>query len=438
MGVQGNGLQRRSWRWRGKLREDISMMARHPVLFAADSPLALPTGGGRTRILAEIRNVSDRAFDPSLVCFVSMEQMLRHGRRLLSSRRHLESEAGCPVTYLPQLPFSRFSWIGKANDWLKTKAVQRYAARRRAGIVHTHSLGTAIASIRARAGKRQLRVIADIHGAAPEEYLESIGGTVPNTTFRHLSDRERTVVSMADGLIVVSEELREHLESKHGIEARHVLVLPCCTDVERFPVPNGETSDLARTALGANGRPVVCYLGSTESYQMPSKMCSIFNSVAREIDGAFFLVISHGGDVIEKELIRLGLDRKHYAIRAANSGQVPWFLAAADVGLVIRADSAVNRVAFPTKLAEYLASGVPVVTTPYVGDASKLVMTNDCGLVVHPEDPEIGAKVSGFLASVVRNRPSYAETCRKVAEEHLDWKSVGDRIATEYRRVLKA
>jgi hypothetical protein len=53
----------------------------------------------------------------------------------------------------------------------------------------------------------------------------------------------------------------------------------------------------------------------------------------------------------------------------------------ADYGLLVRERSTTNRVAAPTKFAEYLAAGLRVLISPEVGDYSELVQVHDLGIV---------------------------------------------------------
>ena len=56
----------------------------------------------------------------------------------------------------------------------------------------------------------------------------------------------------------------------------------------------------------------------------------------------------------------------------------------ADLAYLIRDDLKLNHHAFPTKFAEYLASGVPVITTPYIHTIAPMVKNNDLGEVIEP------------------------------------------------------
>ena len=62
--------------------------------------------------------------------------------------------------------------------------------------------------------------------------------------------------------------------------------------------------------------------------------------------------------------------------------QVRRSLMACDIGILLREDSLTNRVASPTKFAEYISAGLPVLISPYLGDLSDLVLEQHLGLVV--------------------------------------------------------
>ena len=87
------------------------------VLFVATSSNA-NSGGGRTRIVDIAREVQKRVFLPYIVCFVYGTQWLSGPRFLAQGRARLAADAGCPVIYLPFLPFGRLPLVSWLNSWL--------------------------------------------------------------------------------------------------------------------------------------------------------------------------------------------------------------------------------------------------------------------------------------------------------------------------------
>ncbi|MDQ3101430.1 MAG: glycosyltransferase, partial [Bacteroidota bacterium] len=64
--------------------------------------------------------------------------------------------------------------------------------------------------------------------------------------------------------------------------------------------------------------------------------------------------------------------------------QVHGVLAACDIGLLVRSRSVTNEVASPTKFAEYLHAGLPVLISENIGDLSELVQKDRLGWVHSP------------------------------------------------------
>ena len=81
--------------------------------------------------------------------------------------------------------------------------------------------------------------------------------------------------------------------------------------------------------------------------------------------------------------------------RFLQAEEVPQALQACDAALLVREDTLTNRVASPTKFAEYLANGLPVVISAHIGDFSQLVQVQRLGHVWNEGDalPVLGRPV---------------------------------------------
>ncbi|MBG0855549.1 glycosyltransferase [Streptomyces spinoverrucosus] len=100
-------------------------------------------------------------------------------------------------------------------------------------------------------------------------------------------------------------------------------------------------------------------------------------------------------------------------------------LSGALAGLSLLHDEPNYRHSRPTKVAEYMAHGVPVVTTPNPL-AADLVTRHDCGLVVPYGNPAAAAEAVRRLHTDPRLRLTAAEHGRAAALAELDW---ADRAA---------
>jgi hypothetical protein len=99
-------------------------------------------------------------------------------------------------------------------------------------------------------------------------------------------------------------------------------------------------------------------------------------------------------------------------------------LAVCDYGLLLREPTITNRVASPTKFAEYLAAGLDVLISPGLGDLSDFVRRHGCGLVVDPGNGSL---------TLTPNTPERRRRNRQLARDHFE-KSAHDAA---YARLLR-
>ena len=97
-------------------------------------------------------------------------------------------------------------------------------------------------------------------------------------------------------------------------------------------------------------------------------------------------------------------------------------------GLCLLEDLPNYRHSMPTKVLEYMARGLPVITTPNP-EASRLVLANGCGLVVPFGDPRAVVDAIRELDDPFE-RGRLAENGRRAVSRSLDWKSEADRFVS--------
>jgi hypothetical protein len=196
------------------------------------------------------------------------------------------------------------------------------------------------------------KVVTDMHGIVPEE--ERLLGRPEHGTF--YEGVERVVVTNSH-IVVVTDAMRQHLLAKHP-DAK-----PCFTILPIIELHSTALSERRRRIPESRYRAV--YAGGTQRWQNVDFMLDVADQAADFCDFDF-------------------LSREHQDIRAraegrpvggvstfsvANKEELPRHYLRADFGFVLRDDTAVNRVACPTKLTEYLWFGViPIVKSPNIGD----------------------------------------------------------------------
>lgn len=199
------------------------------------------------------------------------------------------------------------------------------------------------------------KIVTDLHGLAPEE--EHMQGHPNRAAF--FGAFEEAMVRRSARLVAVSEAMLEHFRAKYPDLATPHVLLPIVEELELAP----------RRARAAGEPPRVVYSGATQAWQRVDLMLDAVERARASCRYAFYT-----GDVanLRAAAAARGLAER-IEIAELSPAELEAAYARADYGFVLREDNAVNRVSCPTKLSEYLATGVvPIVELVEIGDFARL------------------------------------------------------------------
>jgi glycosyltransferase involved in cell wall biosynthesis len=99
------------------------------------------------------------------------------------------------------------------------------------------------------------------------------------------------------------------------------------------------------------------------------------------------------------------------------------YLCGSDGLIIPRMSHPALEVAFPTKFAEYIACGVPVIVTD-IGDAGRLTRRHKCGLVCETNAASIAEAILRLKSCNEEERKEMGNNGRRLAEDLLDYKKI--------------
>ena len=209
----------------------------------------------------------------------------------------------------------------------------------------------AVAPSAARLAKKGAKhIVFWAQGIWPEESYMRNGSRM---RFAYCGLIEKTALRKAERLFLVSNAQLEHYEKKYRLALRgKAYVMPCS---------NAVFHDQSFELEGKYSHPVFVYAGSLAKYQCIDRMLDAF-AAAQAVKPSAELLFYTGQQEEAKTLVEArGL--KNVTVGYAKPSEMDGILARAKYGFVIRDDSAVNRVATPTKISSYISNGViPVYT----------------------------------------------------------------------------
>jgi glycosyltransferase involved in cell wall biosynthesis len=137
--------------------------------------------------------------------------------------------------------------------------------------------------------------------------------------------------------------------------------------------------------------------------------------------------------MVVERLSSRGIDSNNFSVAQVTPGEVPRFLKAADIAISFIKPCYSKQSSSPTKIAEYLASGLPIVCNAGVGDLDKLVEENSVGALIREFTPTAYLNALNKI-DVMRADEALAERLRDVAQREFDLIEVG---RTRYRRLYE-
>ncbi len=271
------------------------------------------------------------------------------------------------------------------------------------------------------------RWMFDARGVLPEELAES--KALPDTSmlFRVWKSIEGWLLRRAPAVSVVSHVFSRHFRAL-GRRGK-VVVVPCCVDAHMFRFDLAARQQL-RTQEGWTDRLVVVYSGSTNWYQEFGTCIQVFKHLSHLSPNALLLALVNDRPAEVEKTLGDSLPSGSFVVKSLVRAEVPRYLCAADVALLLRSRSLVSQVACPVKFAEYLACGVPVVATPGIGDVSEIIRAQGLGVLLEGDWESCLRLLQQQLQD-----PTLKARCREYATRELTWSAHATTWLNEYARL---
>lgn len=242
-----------------------------------------------------------------------------------------------------------------------------------------------------------------VQGAVPEESFLRYQSKLK---YKVLSTIEYFALMLADKQILVSPEMKHHLERKHHRSYNESIIIPCISEFSYDGSPKEKESFV--------------YIGGMSAWQRIDLMLEMFNEIMTFKPKAH-LYIATLEQTIALEFVEKHLDpayRDHVTVLSIRDRrEVEHFLSTKEYGFLIREDIVVNQVSSPIKLAEYLSCGVNVIISRAVKSYAPLIENEKAGVSVG-NDNKIGEKLQNFLPNPQHAMAVYQKYFSK--EKHIN------------------
>lgn len=282
------------------------------------------------------------------------------------------------------------------------------------------------------------KLLFDVRGFFPEEYTDAGVWKENGFIYKGAKFVEKWLRREADGFVVLTEKAREIWfpeSAKNGFDkfGRPVEVIPCCVNLERFKNVDNNLRETMREKLNVQEKRVIVYVGSFGGFYMTQETADFYGAAKRQNPNTFALILTQTKpEMIQPLLENYGYAPEDFFIGKVTPAEIPEYLSAADIAVSFIKPSFSKLASSPTKNAEYLACGLPMIANSNVGDTAEFTREDHAGFIIDEFSEENYLKALTEVEKQTQNREESVEICRQSAEKRFDLVKVG---GARYRKL---
>lgn len=392
-----------------------------PTLYLTSNGLLEPLG--QSQILAYLRGLSnsyriilityekDEDWTDAKRMSVARDECNRLGVRWLPQRFQRQPKLIAPAFRIAQM------------IWLTAREIKC----QRVLLIHARSYIPAFAAMIVG---RVLCIpfIFDMRALWPEELITA--GHLRRNSMLHklIVTAERVCLRRAAAVVSLTYVAVDYLEKIYPSEIveKNVAVIPTCADLNRFT-----------PALLPPPRRTIGCLGTVLSGWFKLDWLASFLAVAIHHDSEVIFELTTRDDpsLVRDAIDPIGILGERLLIAASPSDRVQEILQRQTASVMFFTNGLSKLGSSPTRMAEILGCGLPVVANRDVGDVASIIEQYNVGVLVRGADREAMKDAWFALQNLLRD-PELSGRCRKAAEEIFSLDVGTQTYAQLYAKVL--
>lgn len=255
-----------------------------------------------------------------------------------------------------------------------------------------------------------LKIIFDTRGFIPEELVDA--GRIKKSSFYYklLKVLEKKSILRSDYLITLTPEAIDIIKENYGERTPKAIWMPTCVDEKRFE---------AKAKVSFEDKFLMVYQGSLWSYYNMGAMIDFFKVLKKKIKNAHFLVLGNNRlEGLYPLFSQKELKSEEYTLLQVSPSEVPKYLKASNLGISFIYEMPSKVASFPTKIAEYLISGLPVALNTQCRFLREIIRKNRVGLIIENFDKKALARGASEIQFLLGDK-ELRQRCKKTAQKYL-------------------
>lgn len=386
---------------------------------------------GQSQVLPYIIGLSERGYSFHLISFEKKIKFEKVGQNIeqLCSKNN--------INWYPQYYTKTPPVLSTMYDLIKLQRLSSKLVREKGiDFLHCRSYLPSLIALKIKK-KSGVPFIFDMRGFWGDERVEGNIWSLSNPVFKWIYNffkkKEKEFFIKSEHIISLTQSGKDEILSWNlkNLKESKFTIIPCCSDFSLFQVSNSKSKEKAKKELGIKQDDFVLgYIGSTGTWYLMKEMFRFFKVLKRNYSNAKFIIFT--GDS-SQELIRqakeLDIESEDLIIQFKPRDELAKLIDAFDFSLNFIKPSFSKKASSPTKMAELLAKGIPVISNKNVGDVEKLTKKLECGFVVDSFEDKY---LNSFVSNEIKNAKFDPMTIRENAKSELALENAIVKYANVY------
>jgi len=281
----------------------------------------------------------------------------------------------------------------------------------------------------------RLKFIFDMRGFWADERVDGLIWKQNGLLYRIAKWWEKIFLLNADWVVCLTEEAKRITREFPYLKNKDLLieVIPTCVDIKRF-CRRVKDERLLNT-YNLRDKFIFAYFGSIGTWYMFDEMLNFFK-VAKEVyPNSLFLILTPDKKNASEKISGQGINPDDYLIEFSSYDDLPRWISIADVCLFFIKPSFSKKSSCPTKFAESLACGLPVITNSGIGDLDVYINGSKIGIMVNRFTRDEYKRIIKQLPEILSDRETVSGNCRKTACDFFSLESGIDKYWNIYQEL---
>ena len=289
-------------------------------------------------------------------------------------------------------------------------------------IVHCRSYISALVGLKMKR-RYSVKFLFDMRGFWADERVD---GNIWNLkilpfkkVYNYFKKKEEDFLLNADQVVSLTYNGKGEMRSWKYLQGKvdNISVIPCCADLNHFDYNTNKRDEKIKSDLSIPiENQVICYLGSIGTWYMMNEMLDYFKVHLKKFPQTTFLWITKddSSSIIDAAKIR-GIENS-ITIQPSERKGLPKLLSVCDASIFFIKPMFSKKASSPTKMAELLGMGIPLICNSDVGDTDEIVKKENVGIVINEFQENSYSKAVEEFEKVL-NIPK--QHLREIAQKHF-------------------